>query len=41
MLAMSPPLILTETQADEIVDKIALGLDKLASAFRAEGVWQG
>jgi L-2,4-diaminobutyrate transaminase len=40
-VAMSPPLILTEQEADAIVDAVARGLDRTAESLRAEGVWQG
>jgi L-2,4-diaminobutyrate transaminase len=37
-IALSPPLVLESSQAEEIVALLARGLDRLASALRREGV---
>jgi L-2,4-diaminobutyrate transaminase len=40
-LAFSPPLVLTQDDVEELVEKLLQGLDRLASQLRAEGIWQG
>jgi len=41
MLAFSPPLIITESDVDEVIEKFATALSNLAAELKTEGVWQG
>lgn len=40
-LAFSPPLIVGESEVDEIVEKFTRGLARLADALKHEGIWRG
>lgn len=40
-IAMSPPMVLSESEAEEIVDKFERALKKLTEALRADGTWKG
>ncbi|MCC6143480.1 MAG: aminotransferase class III-fold pyridoxal phosphate-dependent enzyme [Candidatus Hydrogenedentes bacterium] len=39
-LAFSPPLVLSEGEVDELVEKLTAGLNTLADQLRSEGAWQ-
>ena len=39
-LAFSPPLVITETEVDELVERFRRGLEKLAHTLIAEGTWK-
>jgi adenosylmethionine-8-amino-7-oxononanoate aminotransferase len=39
-LALSPPLIIVESEIDELVERFRRGLDDLAHDLIAEGVWK-
>ena len=41
MCVMSPPLIITRTQIDEMVDKLREGIELAMAEVRSEGLWQG
>ena len=40
-LCFSPPLVITEADVDEMVDKFARALSAMAGELRAEGSWRG
>ena len=39
-LAVSPPLVMTEAEADEMVDRLARVIDRLAGELESEGIWK-
>jgi L-2,4-diaminobutyrate transaminase len=40
-MGFSPPLILTEAEADEIVERFGRALETLSAELRSEGIWAG
>jgi putrescine---pyruvate transaminase len=41
MCVMSPPLIITRRQVDELVDKLRTGIERAMADLRAEGIFRG
>jgi L-2,4-diaminobutyrate transaminase len=39
-LAFSPPLVIVESEVDEMLERFRRGLEKLATSLQAEGVWK-
>jgi L-2,4-diaminobutyrate transaminase len=39
-LAVSPPLVITQAEADEMVDRLVRMIDRLAGELEGEGVWK-
>ena len=41
MCVMSPPLVITESQIDDLVAILREGISRTMDDLRAEGLWQG
>ncbi len=41
MCVMSPPLIITKAQIDELVGILRQGIEAAMAELRAEGIWRG
>jgi L-2,4-diaminobutyrate transaminase len=40
-MAFSPPLIVTDAEVEEIVERFDRGLDRLTKDLRSDGIWNG
>ena len=39
-LSFSPPLIISESECDQVIDRFGRALDKLVDQLSSEGIWR-